>query len=59
MPITPAKARAPLVPALNPDEERPEDCYCSALSRGSGPCLPCYVRRLRLAEASRQRSTSS
>ena len=23
MPITPAKARAPLVPALNPDEERP------------------------------------
>ena len=57
MPTTSSKApRAPRVPALNPNEERPEDCYCSALPRGSGPCLPCYVRQLRLAEASRQRS---
>jgi hypothetical protein len=51
---TPPKApRAPRVPALNQNEERPEDCHCSALPRGSGPCLPCYVRRLRLAEACR------
>jgi hypothetical protein len=55
MPITPSKARAPRVPALlNPNEPQPEDCYCSAFPRGSGPCLPCYVRQLRLAEASRQ-----
>src|SRR5215831_18870913 len=57
VPITPSKARAPRVPALlNPNEAQPEDCYCSAFPRGSGPCLPCYVRQLRLAEASRQRS---
>jgi hypothetical protein len=53
MPTTPSKApRAPRVPALNQNEERPGNCYCSAFPRGSGPCLPCYVRRLRLAEAS-------
>jgi hypothetical protein len=34
----------------------PVDCYCSAFPRGSGPCLPCHLRLLRLAEASRQRS---
>jgi hypothetical protein len=57
MPTTPPKvARVPRVPALNQNEEPSEDCYCSALPRGSGPCLPCYVRRLRRAEASRQRS---
>jgi len=57
MPTTPSKApRAPRVPAPNPNEERPDNCYCSALPRGSGPCLPCYWRPLRLAEASRQRS---
>ena len=54
MPTTPSKAlRAPRAPAPNPNEERPENCYCSALPRGSGPCLPCYWRRLRLAEAFR------
>jgi hypothetical protein len=55
MPTTLSKT--PRAPALNPNEERPENCYCSALPRGSGPCLPCYWRRLRLAEASRQRSS--
>jgi hypothetical protein len=56
MPTTPPKAPvAPRVPALNPNEERPENCYCSSLPNGSGPCLPCYVRRLRLGETSRQR----
>ena len=34
--------------------ERQEDCYCSALPKGSGLCLPCYTRWLagspRLAE---------
>jgi hypothetical protein len=57
MPTTPPKTddpRAPRVPALNPND-RPENCYCSSLPSGSGPCLPCYGRRLRLAEASRQR----
>jgi len=42
--------RAPRASALNPND-------CSALPRGSGPCLPCYWRQLRLAEASRQRSS--
>ena len=52
MPITPSKVpRTPRAPALNTNEERPEHCYCSAFPRGSGPCLPCYVRLLRLAEA--------
>jgi hypothetical protein len=32
--------------APNPNE-KPEDCYCSALPKGSGPCLPCYTRWLR------------
>ena len=27
-------------------EEKPESCYCSALPKGSGPCLPCYTRWL-------------
>jgi len=57
MPTTLSKTlHAPRAPAPNPNEERPENCYCSALPRGSGPCLPCYWRRLRLAEASRRRS---
>jgi len=30
-------------PAPNPNE-KPEICYCSALPKGSGPCLPCYTR---------------
>jgi len=50
MPTTPS------LPALDQNEERPGNCYCSAFPRGSGPCLPCDVRPLRLAEASRQRS---
>jgi hypothetical protein len=29
----------------NPNE-KPEDCYCPALPKGSGPCLPCYTRWL-------------
>jgi len=27
-------------------KEKPEDCYCSALPKGSGLCLPCYTRWL-------------
>jgi hypothetical protein len=57
MPTTPPKVpRAPHMPALSPNGERPENCYCSSLPNGSGPCVPCYGRRLRLAEASRGRS---
>jgi len=26
--------------------EKPESCYCSALPKGSGLCLPCYKRWL-------------
>jgi hypothetical protein len=26
----------------NPNE-KPENCYCSALPKGSGPCLPCIL----------------
>jgi hypothetical protein len=29
----------------NPNE-KPEDCYCPALPKGSGLCLPCYTRWL-------------
>jgi len=29
--------------APNPNEKR-ENCYCSALPKGSGLCLPCYTR---------------
>ena len=29
----------------NPNE-KPESCYCSALPKGSGLCLPCYKRWL-------------
>ena len=29
----------------NPNE-KPETCYCSALQKGSGLCLPCYTRWL-------------
>ena len=29
----------------NPNE-KPENCYCSALAKGSGPCLPCFTRWL-------------
>jgi len=32
-------------PAPNANE-KPEDCYCSALPKGSGLCLPCYTRWL-------------
>ena len=43
MPTTLSKTpRAPRAPALNPNEERPENCYCSALPRGSGP-LPAML----------------
>src|SRR5438552_17389258 len=60
MPTTPPKdPRAPRVPTLKPNEERPETCYCSALPRGSGPCLPCYVRRLRMAEGVRPGTRST
>ena len=31
--------------AANPNE-KPENCYCSALPKGSGLCLPCYTRWL-------------
>jgi hypothetical protein len=27
-------------------EGKPKSCYCSALPKGSGPCLPCYTRWL-------------
>jgi hypothetical protein len=33
--------------------DKPESCYCSALPKGSGPCLPCYTRWL-LAGARKQ-----
>jgi hypothetical protein len=26
--------------------EKPESCYCLALPKGSGLCLPCYTRWL-------------
>jgi hypothetical protein len=29
-----------------PNDKKPEICYCSALPKGSGPCLPCYTRWL-------------
>jgi hypothetical protein len=29
----------------NPNE-KPESCYCAALPKGSGLCLPCYTRWL-------------
>jgi hypothetical protein len=32
--------------APNPSNEKPESCYCSALPKGSGLCLPCYTRWL-------------
>jgi hypothetical protein len=32
--------------APNPNE-KPENCYCSALPKGSGLCLPCYTQWLR------------
>jgi hypothetical protein len=34
----------------NPNE-KPENCYCSALPKGSGLCLPCYTRWLSLTLA--------
>ena len=30
-----------------PNQEKAESCYCSALPKGSGLCLPCYTRWLR------------
>src|SRR5262249_14812123 len=35
MPTTKAP-RSPRMPALHPNEERPENCYCSSLPSGSG-----------------------
>ena len=35
--------------------ENPETCYCSALPKGSGLCLPCYTRWL-AASAQKQSS---
>src|SRR5262245_32595682 len=32
--------------ALNVNE-KPDNCYCCALPKGSGLCLPCYTQRLR------------
>jgi hypothetical protein len=32
-------------PALKSDD-KPESCYCSALPKGSGLCIPCYTRWL-------------
>jgi hypothetical protein len=31
---------------LRTQNEKPENCYCSALPKGSGPCLSCYTRWL-------------
>jgi hypothetical protein len=31
---------------LSSPNEKPESCYCSALPKGSGPCLSCYTRWL-------------
>jgi hypothetical protein len=31
---------------LRTQNEKPENCYCSALPKGSGLCLPCYTRWL-------------
>jgi hypothetical protein len=42
----------------NPDE-KPEICYCSALPKGSGPCLPCYTRWLAGSAKTRFRPTIS
>ncbi|HMF23573.1 MAG TPA: hypothetical protein VKG24_15800 [Pseudolabrys sp.] len=28
------------------EKKKPENCYCSALPKGSGLCLPCYTRWL-------------
>jgi hypothetical protein len=42
----------------NPDE-KPEICYCSALPKGSGPCLPCYTRWLAGSPKTRFRPTIS
>jgi hypothetical protein len=56
MPTTPTKppgaahAGAPIIPR----EERSDNCYCSALPSGSGPCLPCYGHWLRLSEAAQR-----
>jgi hypothetical protein len=37
----------------NPNE-KPDSCYCSALPKGSGLCLPCYTRWLASAPAAVQ-----
>jgi hypothetical protein len=29
------------------ENEKPENCYCEALPKGSGLCLPCYTQWLR------------
>ena len=44
--------------APNPNE-KPEICYCSALPKGSGPCLPCYTRWLAGSAKTRFRPTIS
>ena len=42
----------------NPNE-KPEICYCSALPKGSGLCLPCYTRWLAGSAKTRFRPTIS
>jgi hypothetical protein len=42
-----------------PNDEKPEICYCSALPKGSGPCLPCYTRWLAGSAKTRFRPTIS
>jgi hypothetical protein len=42
-----------------PNGEKPEICYCSALSKGSGPCLHCYTRWLATSAKTRSRPTIS
>jgi hypothetical protein len=42
----------------NPNE-KPENCYCSALPKGSGLCLPCYTRWLAGTGAMRARSLAA
>jgi len=39
--------------------EKPESCYCSALPKGSGPCLPCYTRWLASRRSKRDMAEES
>jgi hypothetical protein len=40
--------------ALN-TSEKPESCYCSALPKGSGPCVSCYTRWLAVRRSQAKR----